>query len=62
MGHPIFSSFWRKPESSEARQREKLSQQGMEVELMAPDKFANVLKNDVARWGKIIRDAGIKSE
>jgi tripartite-type tricarboxylate transporter receptor subunit TctC len=42
--------------------REKLSQQGMEVELMTPDKFANVLKSDVARWGKIIRDAGIKSE
>ena len=42
--------------------REKLSQQGMEVELMAPEKFAEVLKSDVARWGKIIRDAGIKTE
>ena len=42
--------------------REKLSQQGMEVELMAPDKFADLLKSDVARWGKIIHDAGIKSE
>ncbi len=42
--------------------REKLSQQGMEVELMSPDKFAEVLKSDVARWGKIIRDAGIKAE
>ena len=42
--------------------RDKLSQQGMEVELMAPEKFAEVLKSDVARWGKIIRDAGIKSE
>ena len=42
--------------------RDKLSQQGMEVELMAPEKFADVLKSDVARWGKIIRDAGIKAE
>ena len=42
--------------------RDKLSQQGMEVELMAPEKFAGVLKNDVARWGKIIRDAGIRAE
>lgn len=42
--------------------REKLSQQGMEVELMAPEKFADVLRADVARWGKIIRDAGIKAE
>jgi tripartite-type tricarboxylate transporter receptor subunit TctC len=42
--------------------RDKLAQQGMEVELMAPQKFAAVLKSDVARWGKIIRDAGIKAE
>jgi tripartite-type tricarboxylate transporter receptor subunit TctC len=42
--------------------REKLSQQGMEVELMAPEKFADVLRSDVTRWGKIIRDAGIKAE
>ena len=42
--------------------REKLSQQGMEVELMAPEKFAEVLRSDVARWGKIIHDAGIKAE
>ena len=48
--------------STIARLREKLSQQGMEVELMAPEKFADVLRGDVARWGKIIRDAGIKAE
>ncbi len=42
--------------------REKLSQQGMEVELMAPDKFSEALKSDVVRWGKIIRDAGIRAE
>jgi tripartite-type tricarboxylate transporter receptor subunit TctC len=42
--------------------REKLSQQGMEVELMSPQKFAEALKSDVARWGKIIREAGIKAE
>jgi tripartite-type tricarboxylate transporter receptor subunit TctC len=42
--------------------RDRLSQQGLEVELMAPEKFAGVLKSDVARWGKIIREAGIKAE
>ena len=42
--------------------RDKLSQQGMEVELMAPEKFSEVLRADVARWGKIIREAGIKAE
>lgn len=42
--------------------RDKLAQQGMEVDVMAPEKFAAVLRSDVARWGKIIRDAGIKAE
>ncbi len=42
--------------------RDRLLQQGMEVELMSSEKFAEVLKSDVARWGKIIRDAGIKAE
>lgn len=42
--------------------RNKLSQQGMEVGLMAPEQFADVLRGGVARWGKIIRDAGIKAE
>ena len=47
---------------SQKELRDRLSQQGMEVDLMAPEKFANVLKSDVARWGKIIREAGIKAE
>ena len=42
--------------------RDKLAQQGLEVELLAPEKFAEVLRSDVARWGKIIREAGIKAE
>jgi tripartite-type tricarboxylate transporter receptor subunit TctC len=42
--------------------RERLAQTGMEVELMAPEQFADVIKNDVARWSKIIREAGIKAE
>ena len=47
---------------SQKDMRERLAQTGMEVELMAPELFAEVIKNDVARWGKIIREAGIRAE
>jgi tripartite-type tricarboxylate transporter receptor subunit TctC len=47
---------------SQKELREKLAQTGLEVELMTPEKFAEVLRNDLARWGKIIREAGIKAE
>jgi len=42
--------------------RDRLAQQGMEVEMMTPEKFTEVLRNDVARWSKIIREAGIRAE
>ena len=47
---------------SQKDMREKLALQGLEVELTSPEKFAGILKSDVSRWGKIIRDAGIKAE
>ena len=47
---------------SQKDMRDKLSLQGLEVDLMSPGKFAGVLRADVARWGKIIRDAGIKAD
>ena len=47
---------------SQKDMRERLAQTGMEVELMAPELFAEVIKNDVARWGKIIKAAGIKPQ
>jgi hypothetical protein len=29
---------------------------------MSSGEFAEVLRSDVARWGKIIRDAGVRAE
>ena len=40
----------------------KLAQQGLEVHAMASDQFREIVRGDVARWGKIIRDLGIRGE
>jgi tripartite-type tricarboxylate transporter receptor subunit TctC len=42
--------------------REKLAQQGLEVQAMSSGEFADIVRVDVARWGKIIRDAGVRAE
>jgi len=40
----------------------KLAQQGLEVRAMASDQFAEIVRADVARWGKIIREIGVRGE
>lgn len=42
--------------------REKLQQSGMEPESNSPAEFMALLKQDIARWGKIIRAAGIQPQ
>ena len=42
--------------------REKLSQQGLEVEPMTSEAFATVVRADVGRWAKIIRETGVRAE
>jgi tripartite-type tricarboxylate transporter receptor subunit TctC len=41
--------------------REQLAQQGLEVQAMMSEQFGNILRSDIAKWGKIIRDAGVRS-
>jgi tripartite-type tricarboxylate transporter receptor subunit TctC len=40
----------------------KLAQQGLEVRAMASDPFTEIVRADVARWGKIIREIGVRGE
>ena len=40
----------------------KLAQQGLEVHAMASGQFAEIVRADVARWGKIIREIGVRGE
>lgn len=42
--------------------KEKLMASGMEVAANTPEEFASLMKADIARTGKLIRDAGIKGE
>jgi tripartite-type tricarboxylate transporter receptor subunit TctC len=47
---------------AEAGLGEKLAQQGLEVHAMASDQFREIVRSDVARWGKIIRELGVRGE
>jgi tripartite-type tricarboxylate transporter receptor subunit TctC len=42
--------------------RTKLAQQGVDTESSSPEQFSMMLKEDIARWGKLIKSLGIKGE
>ena len=42
--------------------REKFAQQGVDPASSTPEEFALLIRDEVARWGKVIRGAGIKLE
>jgi tripartite-type tricarboxylate transporter receptor subunit TctC len=45
-----------------AEVKERLFNSGMEAAGSSPEAFAAVIKSDMAKWGKVIRDAGIRDE
>lgn len=47
-------------QSTEARER--LFNSGVEAVGSTPEQFAITLKNEMVKWGKVIKDAGIRSE
>jgi tripartite-type tricarboxylate transporter receptor subunit TctC len=47
---------------ADAELREKLAQQGLEVHAMASGQFSEIVRGDVARWGKIIRELDVRAE
>ena len=42
--------------------KQKLGNAGLEVVANTPQEFAFVIKEDGAKWGKVVKDAGIKLE
>lgn len=42
--------------------REQLVQQAIDVQNMTPDEFTRFLQAEIAKWGKVVRSAGIKVE
>ncbi|HEY1288208.1 MAG TPA: tripartite tricarboxylate transporter substrate binding protein [Burkholderiales bacterium] len=47
---------------SETQVRERLAQQGIEYRETTREQFAELVRADVAKWGKFIRDAGVRAE
>jgi tripartite-type tricarboxylate transporter receptor subunit TctC len=42
--------------------REKLEGAGIEIQGGTPEQFANVIKGEVDKWGKVVKEAGIVPE
>jgi tripartite-type tricarboxylate transporter receptor subunit TctC len=42
--------------------KERFGKQGVEVRTSTPEQFSDFLKSEVARWAKVIKDAGIKAD
>jgi tripartite-type tricarboxylate transporter receptor subunit TctC len=47
---------------ADAGVRDRLAQQGLEAQAMTSEQFAELVRADVARWGKIIREVGVRAE
>ena len=45
-----------------AEVRERFAKQGVEVQTSTPEQFGDFVKAEVARWAKVIKDAGIKAD
>jgi len=45
-----------------AEMRERLSVQGADVRTNTPDEFSTFIKNEKARWAKVVKDANVKIE
>jgi tripartite-type tricarboxylate transporter receptor subunit TctC len=42
--------------------KERFAKQGVEVRTTTPEEFGAFIKSEVARWAKVIQEAGIKAD
>ena len=42
--------------------KDRFAKQGVEVKTSTPEQFAEFLKSEVARWAKVVKEAGIKGD
>jgi tripartite-type tricarboxylate transporter receptor subunit TctC len=47
---------------ADAEMGDKLAQQGLEVQAMNTEQFADIVRADTTRWGKIIRELGVRAD
>jgi tripartite-type tricarboxylate transporter receptor subunit TctC len=48
--------------AAQADMRERLAQLGLDVAVSSPDELAAVIKTDIAKWAKVIKEANIKTD
>jgi tripartite-type tricarboxylate transporter receptor subunit TctC len=41
---------------------EKLAAMGVEIVGNTPEQFAAIIKSDIVKWGKVVRDSGAKAD
>jgi tripartite-type tricarboxylate transporter receptor subunit TctC len=46
----------------DAETRERFVEQGVDIRTTTPEQFTAFLKEELARWGKVIREANIRAE
>ena len=61
-GGPSFRQVLQGIEAAWRDQREALLAQGAEASPTTPEEFALYLRKEIDKWGKVIQEAGIKSE
>jgi len=42
--------------------KDRFAKQGVEVRTTTPEQFAEFLKSEVARWARVIKEAGIRAD
>jgi tripartite-type tricarboxylate transporter receptor subunit TctC len=42
--------------------REKLQEQGFDVVASSPEAYAKLIRDEIDRWSKVVREQGIKVE
>ena len=42
--------------------RDKLLQQGIEVEPSTPDALREMINQEIVKWAQVVRDAGVRAE
>ena len=42
--------------------KDRFAKQGVEVQTSTPERFSEFLKGEVARWARVVKDAGIKAD
>ena len=40
--------------------KEKLTTLGFELQHNSPEEFAQLIRSDIVKWGKVVRDSGAK--